>query len=309
MENTPIIQVAYDAVMQTGESPLWHADEQVLYWVDIPARTVHRLDPASGAHHAWLLESEPASLAIADSGGLIVATRNGVLHLDTASTGASATDIGATEARTTVIAPAPYDTAITRFNDGKVDGAGRYWIGTIYEPRDQPAAAMYVLEQGNLRCAWTGGMTNSNGLAFSPDQKTMYHADTSAHLLRRFDYDVATGTVGAEHVFRQFSADKANNYGGRPDGGAVDSEGNYWSALFEGARIVKLSPQGEVLAEIALPVRCPTMVAFGGPNLRTLYITSAGARPAEELAQYPFSGKLLALQVDVAGRPEPAYRQ
>ena len=298
MDNTPIIQVAYDAVMQTGESPLWHADEQVLYWVDIPARTVHWLDPASGAHHQWLLESEPASLAIADGKGLIVATRNGVLHLDTSSD----------QVRTTMIAPAPYDTAITRFNDGKVDGAGRYWIGTIYEPRDKPAAEMYVLEQGQLRRAWAGGMTNSNGLAFSPDQRTMYHADTSAHLLRRFDYDVATGTVGEEQVFRQFSSDKSSNYGGRPDGGAVDNEGNYWSALFEGARIVKLSPQGEVLAEIALPVRCPTMVAFGGPNLRTLYITSAGARPAEELAQYPFSGKLLALQVDVAGRPEPVYR-
>jgi len=299
MDTTPIIQVACDAVMQTGESPLWHADEQVLYWVDIPARTVHRLDPASGAHHAWLLDSEPASMAIAGQGGLVVATRNGVLHLDTAS------DV----VRTTLIAPAPYDTAVTRFNDGKVDGAGRYWIGTIYEPRDKPAAEMYVLEQGKLRKAWAGGMTNSNGLAFSPDQKTMYHADTSAHLLRRFDYDVATGAVGKEQVFRQFSADKTSNYGGRPDGGAVDSEGNYWSALFEGARIVKLSPQGEVLAEIALPVRCPTMVAFGGPNLRTLYVTSAGARPAEELAQYPFSGKLLAVQVDVAGRVEPAYRQ
>lgn len=295
---TPIIQVAYDAVMQTGESPLWHADEQALYWVDIPGRTVHRLDPASGAHRQWVLDTEPASLAIGDQGGLIVATRAGVLHLDTA------TD----DVRTTMIAPAPYDTAITRFNDGKVDGAGRYWIGTIYEPRDRPAAEMYVLEQGTLRQAWAGGMTNSNGLAFSPDGLTMYHADTSAHLVRRFAFDIGAGTVGAERPLKQFSSDKANNYGGRPDGAAVDSEGNYWSALFEGARIVKLSPDGDVLAEIALPVRCPTMVAFGGPNLRTLYITSAGARPPEELAQYPFSGKLLAVQVDVAGRPEPAYR-
>lgn len=299
METTPVIQVAYDAVMQTGESPLWHADEQALYWVDIPGRTVHRLDPASGAHQQWVLDTEPASLAIADQGGLVVATRAGVLHLDTSTA----------DVRTTVIAPAPYDTAITRFNDGKVDGAGRYWIGTIYEPRDKPAADMYVLEQGTLRQAWAGGMTNSNGLAFSPDGLTMYHADTSAHLVRRFAFDIGAGTVGAERPLKQFSSDKANNYGGRPDGAAVDSEGNYWSALFEGARIVKLSPDGEVLAEIALPVRCPTMVAFGGPNLRTLYVTSAGARPAEELAQYPFSGKLLAIQVDVAGRLEPAYRQ
>lgn len=299
MDTTPIIQVAHDGVMQTGESPLWHGDEQMLYWVDIPARTVHRLDPASGAHVQWLLDSEPASLARSDSGGLMVATRAGIVQLDTNVTDA---------VRTRLIAAAPYDTAITRFNDGKVDGAGRYWIGTIYEPRDRQAAEMYVLERGQLRRAWSGGMTNSNGLAFSPDGRTLYHADTSAHLVRQFDFDVATGTVSNERPLKQFSADKTNNYGGRPDGAAVDSDGNYWSALFEGARVVKLSPQGELLQEIALPVRCPTMVAFGGPNLRTLYVTSAGARPADELAQYPFSGKLLAIQLDVAGRPEPVYR-
>lgn len=296
--SAPHIEVAYDAVMQTGECPLWHDEEQALYWVDIPAFTVHRLDPASGAHRAWRLSSEPAALAVSDNGGLIVAMRSGFYHLDT----------GSDEVRITEIAAAPYDTSLARFNDGRVDPAGRFWVGTIYEPRDKQAAEMFVLEQGEIRKAWSGGMTNSNGLAFSLDGATMYHADTTAHVVRRFDFDVASGTVDNQRPLIQFSADKANNYGGRPDGAAVDSEGNYWCALFEGARLLKLSPDGEVLDEIALPLRCPTMIAFGGPELRTLYVTSAGERPEAELAQYPLSGKLLSIDVDVAGRVNPAYR-
>jgi sugar lactone lactonase YvrE len=296
---TPHIEIAYDAVMQTGECPLWHPQEQALYWVDIPALTVHRLDPASGAHRSWKLSSEPATLAISDQGGLIVAMRSGFAHLDT----------GSDEVRLTGIAAAPYDTAVARFNDGHVDGAGRFWVGTIYEPRDKPAAEMFVLEKGAIRKAWSGGMTNSNGLGFSPDQKTMYHADTAAHRVTRANFDVATGAVSDQRLLHQFSTDKANNYGGRPDGAAVDSEGNYWVAMFEGARLVKLSPEGELIGEIKLPVRCPTMMAFGGADLRTLYVTSAGARPAPELEQYPLSGKLLGIRMDVAGRIENTYAE
>ncbi len=294
---TPHIEVAYDAVMQTGECPLWHPQEQALYWVDIPAFTVHRLDPSSGAHRSWKLSSEPATLGISDQGGLIVAMRSGFAHLDT----------GSDEVRLTEIAAAPYDTAVARFNDGHVDPAGRFWVGTIYEPRDKPAAEMFVLERGEIRKAWSGGMTNSNGLGFSPDGKAMYHADTAAHRVTRADFDAATGAVSDQRLLHQFSTDKANNYGGRPDGAAVDSEGNYWVAMFEGARLVKLSPDGALLDEIKLPVRCPTMMAFGGEDLRTLYVTSAGARPAPELEQYPLSGKLLRIRMDVAGRIENTY--
>jgi len=296
---TPHIEVAYDAVMQTGECPLWHPEEQALYWVDIPAFTVHRLDPSIGAHRSWKLSSEPATLAISDRGGLIVAMRSGFAHLDT----------GSDEVRLTEIAAAPYDTAVARFNDGHVDPAGRFWVGTIYEPRDKPAAEMFVLERGAIRKAWSGGMTNSNGLGFSPDGKTMYHADTAAHRVTRAGFDAASGAVSDQRLLHQFSTDKANNYGGRPDGAAVDSEGNYWIAMFEGARLVKLSPEGALLDEIKLPVRCPTMMAFGGEDLRTLYVTSAGARPAPELEQYPLSGKLLRIRMDVAGRIENTYAE
>jgi sugar lactone lactonase YvrE len=194
---------------------------------------------------------------------------------------------------------APFDQASSRFNDGKVDAAGRYWVGTIYEPRDKPAAEMFVLEHGAVRKAWSGGMTNSNGLAFSPDGRTLYHADTAAHRIQRYAYDMQTGIPSEPQLMKQFSSDKAaDNYGGRPDGAAVDSEGNYWVAMFEGGRILKLAPNGDELDEITLPLRCPTMVAFGGADLKTLYITSASTRPAEELAAMPLSGHLLQVRVN-----------
>ena len=290
-------EVAYDSPMLVGECPLWHAGEAALYWVDIDGRAVHRLHPASGEHRQWRMASEPSALARSAGGGLIVALRSGIVHLNT--------DAGSVRD----IAAAPYDTGITRFNDGRADAAGRFWIGTIYEPRDLQAAQMFCLERGALRLAWSGGMTNSNGLAFSPDQRTLYHADTAAHRIDRYAFDVASGTLEGPQVLHQFSSDKAAaDYGGRPDGAAVDSEGNYWCAMFEGARLLRLSPSGAILNEIALPLRCPTMLAFGGADLRTLYITSAShKRPAGELAQYPLTGKLLTLRVDVAGREEPAY--
>jgi sugar lactone lactonase YvrE len=302
------VTVAFDGAMQVGEGPLWLAQEKALYWVDIDGLAVHRLqvgsdagnDAGSGAHTSWIMASEPSSLAAHADGGLVVATRNGFVHLDTGS--------GDSAGAVVEIAPAPFDRTKARFNDGKPDAAGRFWVGTIYEPRDRPAAEMYVLEKGQVRLAWSGGMTNSNGLGFSPDNRTMYHADTTSHRITRYDFDVATGAVANQREMRQFSMDKENGYGGRPDGAAVDSEGNYWVAMFEGGRIVKLSPSGDELDVIALPVRCPTMVAFGGDDLRTLYITTAGKRPAAELEQYPLSGRVLAVRVPVAGLVQPAYQ-
>jgi sugar lactone lactonase YvrE len=292
------LKVVYDAAMAVGECPLWHHGEASLYWVDIDGFSVHRLHPASGEHREWRMDSEPSALAIHAGGGMLVALRRGFVHLDT--------DSGAL----TPLAAAPYDTTTTRFNDGRVDPAGRFWVGTLYEPRDKPAAEMYYLERGQVRLAWSGGMTVSNGLAFSPDGRWMYHADTTSHRIDRYQFDVATGTVSNPQRFQQFSTDKAaSDYGGRPDGAAVDSEGAYWCAMFEGGRILRFAESGELLREIKLPLRCPTMVAFGGDDLRTLYITSAShKRSPHELAQYPLTGRVLSLRVDVAGLPEPKYQ-
>jgi sugar lactone lactonase YvrE len=292
------IQVAFDQPMAVGECPLWNPAEACLYWIDIDGFAVHRLHPASGAHNCWIMESEPSALALSAGGGLVVAMRAGFAHFDTAN------------GVVTPIAPAPYDTAKVRFNDGRADAAGRFWVGTLYEPRDQQAAEMYVLEHGKVRLAWSGGMTNSNGLGFSPDRKWMYHTDTAAHRIDRHGFDVATGAVADPQPFQQFAADKAAPaYGGRPDGAAVDSEGAYWCAMFEGGRLLRFAPDGTLLREVTLPLRCPTMVAFGGGDLRTLYITSASHnRSAAERAQYPLTGCVLSLRVDAAGLPEPLYQ-
>ena len=169
---------------------------------------------------------------------------------------------------------------------------------------------MYVLERDQLRRAWSGGMTNSNGLAWSLDGRTMFHADTTTHRIDCYDFDPATGQQSNGRTLLTFASDKtAPDYGGRPDGATVDAEGMYWVAMFEGARILRIAPNGEIVREIRLPVKCPTSVAFGGPDLRTLYITSAShGRSQQELEQYPLSGKVLALRMDVAGREEPEYR-
>ena len=294
---TEKFEVVHDAPMLVGESAIWHEVESALYWVDIEGLTVNRLHAASGKFSSWKMGSNPSALAIDDNNFLVVATRERLLRLNT------------TDGAETPIADAPYDTSKVRFNDGRVDPAGRFWIGTMYEPRDQPAAEMYVLARDNLRCAWRGGMTNSNGLAWSLDGRTMFHADTTTHRIDCYDFDVATGEHSNRRTILTFPTDKtAPDYGGRPDGATMDSEGMYWVAMFEGGRVLRISPTGEILREIKLPVRCPTSVCFGGPDLRTLYITSAShGRSSEEIAQYPHTGKVLSVRLDVAGREEPEY--
>jgi len=211
-----------------------------------------------------------------------------------------------------LLARAPYDTAVERFNDGKTDAKGRFWVGTIYEPRDAARASLYRLDAAGLQQV-ADGITTSNGLAWSPDGKTMYWADTKAHQITAWDFDLATGTPSNRRLYAAFATPEADpspdSYGGRPDGAAVDAEGCYWVAMFEGARILRLSPQGEVLQTIRLPVRCPTMPCFGGPDLRTLYITTArDKRPAAELAAMPLSGRVLQMRVDVPGLPANLVR-
>ncbi|MBV8665607.1 MAG: SMP-30/gluconolactonase/LRE family protein [Burkholderiaceae bacterium] len=294
----PSIRAALDLPMQLGECPIWHAAEATIYWVDIPGKAVHSLTPASGAHRSWPMPSEPGAIAFCESGGLLVALRGGLSLLDTGN------------GRLMPLADAPYDTGKQRFNDGRCDAAGRLWVGTIHEPRDRPGATLYRVEHGALHDVELPA-TVSNGLAFSPDNRTIYRSDTTSHTIFAYDFDLGSGKLNAAsgRVLRSFSTDRNNNYGGRPDGAAVDVEGAYWCAMMEGGRLLRLSPTGEILREITLPARCPTMLAFGGPELRTLYVTTASAnRSAEELKQYPLSGCLLTLEVDVAGLPEPAYK-
>ena len=278
-----------------GESPFWHPVEQCLYWVDIPGQALHRWQPADGTHRLWALASEPGCVAPLLGGGLLLAMRDGLWRFDT-STG-----------QRQLLAEPPYDPAGQRFNDGKVDAQGHLWVGTLDDAR-LPHAALYRCAPASPPLRMAEGITVSNGLAFSVDGCTLMWADTKAHLVTAFDLDPADGSLSRRRVFHQFAArvdgQPLSAYGGRPDGAAVDSAGNYWVAMFEGQRLVQLDPQGRLLTALALPVRCPTMPCFGGTDLRTLYITTArDKRPADELAAQPLAGAVLQLRVDVPGLP------
>ena len=281
--------------MLLGESPLWHPDEGALYWIDIAGMAVHRFHPESGNHRSWPLPAEPGCIARSTDGRLVVAMRTGISMLDTSN------------GTLTPLLDSPYDSSKIRFNDGRCDSAGRLWTGTLYDPRDQQRGSLFCFERGVIRDVRVP-VTVSNGVAFSTDSRTLYHADTTAHRITAYNFDVANGTLGDSRLFKQFSTDKSKGYGGRPDGAAVDSENAYWCAMYEGARILRIAPDGEVLREIRLPVQCPTMIAFGGANLRTLYITTAlHKRSAEELQRMPLSGCVLTLEVEVQGCIDHAY--
>lgn len=221
--------------------------------------------------------------------------RDGLWRFDTAS------------GQRSLVAPPPYDPARQRFNDGKPDALGRFWVGTLDDAR-LPHAALYRLDRDRRLDRMADGITTSNGLAFGLDGRTLYWADTKAHQVMALDLDPVAGTLSRRRVFHAFApraeGEPLATYGGRPDGAAVDSEGAYWVAMFEGQRLVRLAPDGRVLGELGLPVRCPTMPCFGGPDLRTLYITTARQnRPPDELAAQPLAGRVLQLRVSVPGLP------
>jgi sugar lactone lactonase YvrE len=287
--------VAVAAAALLGESPVWHPREQALYYCDIPGRQLQRFDPKSGELRHWQFDTEVASLAPLLNGQLLLAMRDGLWRFDPAS---------GERARA---AEAPYDPAVERFNDGKCDPQGRFWVGTIYEPRDAPRASLNCFTHGRIERR-VDGLTVCNGLAWSPNGRTIHWSDTRAHTIYAADFDAANGTLSRQRVFAGFPVKRPGqalaDYGGRPDGAAMDAEGCYWAAMFEGQRLVRLSPEGVVVREVALPVRCPTMPCFGGPDLRTLYVTTAREnRPAAELIEQPYAGCVLALDVDVPGLP------
>ena len=286
---------------ELGESPFWHPAEQQLYWVDIPGKHIHRCNIFMGSIESWEMPSEPGSIAPTQSGGLVVALRDGIYRARNWG--------GALEK----LVAGQHDTATTRFNDGKADPAGRFWAGTMYEPRTTASAKLFSLNNGLLETK-VSHATIANGLAWSPDTKTIYWADTPTHTVRAWDWNAQTNAMSGERIFKQWP-DKPTGwqfgmpgYGGRPDGAAVDTEGNYYVAMFEGARICKLSPDGVELASIAVPAQCPTMPCFGGDDLKTLYVTTARySRSDAELQAYPDSGCVFSMRTDVPGLPVNFY--
>jgi sugar lactone lactonase YvrE len=286
---------------ELGESPFWHPHEQQLYWVDIPGKALLRANVYMGTVQRWDMPTEPGCIAPAASGGLVVALRHGVFRAREWG--------GALEPIVTL----PYDTAVVRANDGKCDALGRFWVGTIDEPKARRAAALFSIDcrRGLPEVVQhAAGALTGNGLAWSPDNQTIYWSDTPNHVVHAWDYDLQTNTLDGQRSFQQCAPKPAGwtfyttIYAGRPDGAAVDVEGNYYAAMFEGRRICKFAPDGTLLAEIPVPAQCPTMPCFGGEDLKTLYVTTARhGRSAAELAQMPLSGAVFSMRVDVPGLP------
>lgn len=298
-------EVAVGEPDQVGESPFWHPTEQRLYWVDVAGRCVRRWDPQGAAPERWALPQEPGCIAPAQGGGLVLGLRDGIYRARSWG-GALVPIVRFQHAET------------TRFNDGKADPAGRFWAGTYYEPKDARKADLYSFDcrpdNGNGGKAIVQlkahNATSANGLAWAPDARTVYWADTAQHVIHAWDFERDANALRRHRVFRQFAPKPAgwqpgqDGYGGRPDGAAVDAEGFYWCAMFEGGRLLRIAPGGEIAAEIEVPARCPTMPCFGGPDGRTLYLTSARhGRPAAELQAFPHSGCVFAARVDVPGLP------
>ena len=280
-----------DARASLGECPVWSVAERVLYWVDINAPALNRFDPATGENRVMPMPESIGCFALRERGGFVVALRGGFWF---------ARSDGTLE---TKIADAPYAPARHRFNDGRCDPQGRFLAGAMNEARDANSAGLWRLDADGSLNRVLGDMMISNGLAFSPDGRTMYHTDTPTLCIRAFDYDAATGTPSNSRVFAQFHEETD-----RPDGAAVDSEGCYWIALYRGGKVLRLSPAGRVLDTFAVPAMCPTMCAFGGPDLTTLYVTSARQlRADEELQRLPQSGGIFAMRVAVPGRREPLF--
>ncbi len=268
-----------------GESPVWDAARGLLFFVDISGRRLHRYEPATGAHDCWPVEEDTGCIALVRGGGLVAGMRSGVWLLDEAGRPGR------------LLAGNPEDTASSRFNDGAVDPRGRFLLGTMDESR-QGRANLYRLDRLGL-AVLASGLTTSNGLAFSPDGRTMYHADTPRFVVRRYDYDPATGEAANPRPFVQLDPQGADR--GRPDGAAVDIDGCYWSALYEGGRVHRYDPDGRLMAQYPVPARKPTMPRFGGPDLRTLYVTSA-SDPADATP-----GGVYAMQADTPGLPGAVF--
>jgi len=290
---------------QLGESPFWHPHEQMLYWVDIPGKQVLRANIYMGSVETWDLPAEPGCIAPATDGGLVLALRDGIFR--SAEWGAPLQQVARLD----------INPVTTRANDGKCDTQGRFWVGTVDETRQLKNAGLYCVDarapgpaRVDCKISPTLGHTTANALAFSADDRTLYWADSPGHTVWAWDFDATSGDMTHQRPFISAPPKPAGwqplmaGYGGRPDGAAVDVQGHFWVAMYEGQRVCQFAPDGRLLASFPTPLLCPTMVCLGGEDLKTLYVTSAGLhRSTAEQAAYPLSGCVLSMRVEVPGLP------
>jgi sugar lactone lactonase YvrE len=288
-------ELIVDARNRVGESPVWQAAEQALYWVDIPEKKLFRWLAATAQTSHWTAPEMMGCIAKHNAGGWIAGMESGIFHLQL-----SGGDVSAVR-----LAPAPHSESGMRFNDGRCDRQGRFVAGTMMvnmaPGRGNPCVSSY--ENGSNLRLLVDQMLVPNGLAFSPDGRTMYLSDShpSVQTVWAFDYDTASGTPTRRRVFVDM-----NPLPGRPDGAAVDIEGCYWICANDAGLVHRFTPQGKLDRSMVVPVKKPAMCAFGGADLRTLFVTSI--KPDNtDLSDQPLAGGVFALHPGVQGLPEPVF--
>jgi sugar lactone lactonase YvrE len=294
----PDIACVSSVAADLGESPYWDAAMRRLYWIDAWRSQVHALDPATGETRCMELGTALGGLPIGSigrhaSGGMIAGVKGGFWHLDP--------ERGAARPIAAVEADRP---ATNRLNDGKCDRAGRFWCASVNTDHRSPTGALWRLS-GSDPMLMQDGLTIGNGIAFSPDDRALYLADTLTRRVWRYDFDLATGALANRRLFIS-----TEHIDGFVDGATVDADGCYWAALFRGGAVAQFDPDGRLVRHIRLPVATATMCAFGGPDLDILYVTSA-SRFLDDAAQrgQPLAGHLFAITgLGVRGIAEPEFR-
>ncbi|NQT94549.1 MAG: SMP-30/gluconolactonase/LRE family protein [Lentisphaerae bacterium] len=280
-ELTP--EVVVDCRCTTGEGPLWHPAEKRLYWVDIPSSKLYRLDPVSGAHEEFDTGKPVGGYTIQPDGALLLFMANGTIQ--TWKDGETVT----------IVEEIP-DERDNRFNDVIADPGGRVFCGTMSTPAR--AGRLYRLDTDRSLAVLLEGIGTSNGMGFTRDLSTMYHTDTRAREIYRYDYDRSTGNITNRRVFAATGGGEV----GRPDGLTVDAEDCVWSARWGGHRAVRYSPDGEEIAQVMFPAANVSSVTFGGEDYSDLYVTTAGGNDRDENGEY--AGALFRLRPDVGGIAE-----
>ena len=284
------VRVALDRRDQLGEGPHWDAAAGELVRVDIANGRVHGWSPAGGADWTLSVGGEVGAAIPRAGGGLLLAVGHDLIARDPDGT-------------QWTLATVERELADNRFNDCRCDARGRLWAGTMSRTRAPGTAALYRLDPGGEPERAIGGTTISNGIGWSPAGDRMYFVDSTTQRIDALDYDEATGAIAGRRPFA--TIDPAD---GLPDGLAVDAEGGVWLCLFGGAALRRYDADGGLSAVVPLPVTNPTCPAFGGPELGTLYVTSARHRLTDaQLAAEPLAGALLALEPGVRGLPRHPF--